>query len=332
MTLNSIEKELEEALNLEAPEIRREVRFQGDNRSAIIDLVLEDPNTVCYVEIKRRLTPDIVARFYVAKELIMQSPPSKENIFIIGAQIIDPIFKKMANQLGIRVERITVSVSDIRTLASNEPSKIKVTAKKAWKTIVSLLEYQPSSIYNLMKKSGVSYGQAHKIVSYLRSRDLLTQKGNFVSISDFRPILNAVFWERPLKSLIVEHYNINIESFEDMPREISNMLDSNNILHAFTGFTAYEKYFGSIRRGAPYELYADVNNPLFHQIIRETSSIIDQPPNLIIYQPDRDVFSDAESVDKIPLVSKGQLLLDLSGGDKIAIQLATEMVKRIGKI
>ena len=53
---------------------------------------------------------------------------------------------------------------------------------------------------------------------------------------------------------------------------------------------------------------------------------------MFVYQPDRDLFAKTKDVSGTQLVDAEQLLLDLCGGDKIALQLAAEMVKNIDKI
>ncbi len=318
---------------MKSPKIEKEVRIHGEGGAFIVDLVMEDYASIFFIEIKRKLRPETIAKFFVAKEWITKSLKShKERVFLVAAQDIDQTSLKMAELLGIKVERITISGSDLKMRNQTESVKIKITASKAWKVVIALLKYQPTSIYNIMKKSGVSYGESHRVVSYLRNRDLLTQKGNFVSVSDLRTILNAVFWERPLKSLMVEHYNIKYDTFDDIPRVISELLGRNGIKHAFTNIAAYERYFGGIRNESSYDLYTDTSNPIFQELISEITSTSESGVHLFIYKPDRDVFADSKKVESTQLVGTGQLLLDLCGGDKIALQLATELVKHIDKI
>ncbi|MHB1709299.1 MAG: hypothetical protein ACYCT2_07490 [Thermoplasmataceae archaeon] len=333
MTFESLVKELQDKLKMKSPKIEKDVRIQGEGRAFIVDLVMEDQNSIFFIELQRKLSQDTIAKFFEAKEWITKSPKShKERIFLIAAQDTDQISEKMAALLDIKVERIPISRYDIDVRVQMEPIKIKITANKAWKVVIALLRYQPTSIYNIMKKSEVSYGEAHRVVSYLRNRDLLTQKGNFVSVSDLRPILNAVFWERPLKSLMVEHYYIKNNIPGDIPRLISELLRRNDIDHAFTGIAAYERYFGGIRNESSYGLYVDTSNQSFRGLIREIISMNESGIHLLVYKPDRDVFMNSKSVENTQLVDTGQLLLDLCGGDKIELQLATEMVKHIDKI
>ncbi len=309
------------------------VRILVGQRAIIIDLVLEDKDTIYYVDVQRRLKSQGVAEFYTAAELIKGLPQTnKKEVFIIATQDIDPISQKMAHSLGIKVVKVIMKELDKERDYSVETNTIKLTTAKAWKVIFSLLEHQPTSINNIRKISGVSYGQAHRIVSYLRSRGLLNQNGDYVAISEFRPILNAVFWERPLGALSIERHSISTDLVGGVANELSDSLTRNGVKHAFTTFTAYQKYFGGISNSVIHDMYIDASNDNYHALISDLTSKESKISNLTIYRTDRDVFANTEVVDGIELVSKEQLLLDLSGGNKISIQLATDMVKQIGKV
>ena len=333
MAYESETEQLLSILKLKTPKIETNVRLQSNKGSFVVDLVLEDSRSIFFIEIKKKLSPDVISRFFFLKEWVYDSPePKKERIFLIAAQDIDQNLANMATRLGFRVERVFFPLSELESPESIESLKVKITADKAWKTIVSLLKYQPTSIYNVKMKSGVSYGEAHRVITYLRSRDLLTRRGNFVSVSDVRPILNAAFWERPLKSLMIKHFNIKHDSVENIPMEISELLERNNVKHAFTGIAAYEICFGGIRNESSFDLYVDTSNPFFTGLMEDITTADETGIHLFVYSPDRDVFNESKKVENTRLVSDGQLLLDLSGGDKIAMQLATELVRRIGKI
>ncbi len=333
MTSEFLLQELQDRLGMKSPKVEREFRIQGEGRAFIVDLMMEDQRSIFFIEVKRRLTPEAIARFFEAKEWITKSLNSlKEKIFLVAAQYVDPTSQRMANLLGIRVDKISISRSDLGIGSHSESLKIKITANKAWEVVISLLKYQPTSIYNVMKKSGVSYGESHRVISYLRNRDLLTQKGNFVSVTDIRPILNAAFWERPLKSLMLKEYNIRYDTFEDIPWAISDLLERNGIKHAFTGIAAYERYFGGVRNESSYDIYVDKSNPFFNDLITEFTSSDEKNAKLSVYKTDRDVFSGSTKIGDVILVSKEQLLLDLAGGDKITLQLASEMVKKLDKL
>lgn len=334
LNTDSITTELIQILNLHSPTVEREVRFQLENRSLIMDYVFEEDNTVYLVDVKKRVNVEAVAQFYVTMELVspLSKLQEKKTVFMIAAQIVDPIALKLANRLGIKVLKISTAHLGLEKGGFTEPPKIKLTAEKAWLTIVTLLKFQPTSIYDVMKRSAVSYGEAHRVVSYLKTRDLILQNGNYVSISNFRPLVNAVFWERPLSSLVAKQLYIDVEPEEHIPPEISERLLESKIKYAFTGLYAYGKYSGGITTRMPLGLYVDVSNPSFHGFIDEFSYDKAKTPNLVVYKPDRDVFSNTLTVDGIQLVSREQLLLDLSGGDKIEIQYATELVNSFGRV
>ena len=329
-----IVQKLIQGLNLHSPLIQKEVRFQVDKRSVILDYVLEENDKIYVIDVKKRVSTVAVAQFYVAMELMSSdvAVQEKEHIFVIAGQDVDPIAWKLADRLGMRVQKLIAPLSNLEKYDFSEPPSIKLTSEKAWRPIVTLLRFQPTSIYDVKKRSAVSYGQAHRVVSYLKSRDLILQKGNYVSISNFKPILNAVFWERPLSSLVAKQIYVDVEKTDNIPIEISDKLHEYKIKHAFTGLLAYEKFFGGIRSATPIELYADVSNPSFQELIDELAQTSYRAPNLFICKPDRDVFSDGKTIDGLRLVSAEQLLLDLSGGDNIAIQYATEVVKHLGKV
>lgn len=333
MSFDIFIRELEKILNIKSPRIEHNARFQAGKQSVIVDLVLESRTTIYFVEIKRKVNTETIARFFVAMDLISNSSMNRKvHEFIIVTQNVDPVATRMAERLGIRIEKLSIPLSYLQNDKAIGPSKIKVTSEKAWRAITSLLNYQPTTIYNVHMKSKVSYGQAHRIVSYLKSRNMIEQNGNFVAITDIKPILNAVFWERPLTSLLYGKYFIDLELTAHFLTELSKIFEEYKINHSFTGLHAYEKYFHGIRTNGPFQLYVDTANSEFPKLIEQLTSGNDNTPNLLIYKPDRDIFSEAQIVDEIKLVSKDQLLLDLSGGDKIEVQLATEMVKQIGKI
>ena len=56
-----------------------------------------------------------------------------------------------------------------------------------------VVEIRADIIYDIMKMGGVSYGEAQRVISSFRNRNLLKQNGNFVSVLDLKPILNEVF-------------------------------------------------------------------------------------------------------------------------------------------
>ena len=300
--------------------IEKEIRVQSEGRSFILDMLLEDQNSIFYIEVKRRLTPEAIANFYIAKEVITKFPgQGKERKFIIASQCTDEIYKKMATLLGIRFLKISLARSDPNFHGHSERTNVKITSKKAWKVVFSLLKYGPTSIYNIMKMGGVSYGEAHRVISSFRNRNLLKQNGNFVSVFDLKPILNEVFWERPIRSLLVKHYKLKYGTDEDVPRIISNLLHRNGIEHAFTGATAYERYFGGIRNESSYNIYVDKSNPFFNDLITEFTSSDEKNAKLSVYKTDRDVFSGSTKIGDVILDRSLVFRLSLyrSGTDRI---------------
>ena len=282
--------------------IEKEIRVQSEGRSFILDMLLEDQNSIFYIDVKRRLTPEAIANFYIAKEMITKFPGlGKERKFIIASQYTDEIYEKMAAQLGIRFLKVSLARSEPNFHDHSERTNVKITSKKAWNMIFSLLKYGPTSIYNIMKMSGVSYGEAQRVISSFRNRNLLKQNGNFVSVFDLKPILNEVFWERPIRSLLVKHYKLKYGTDEDVPRIISNLLHRNGIEHAFTGATAYERYFGGIRNESSYNIYVDKSNPFFNDLITEFTSSDEKNAKLSVYKTDRDVFSGSTKIGDVIL-------------------------------
>ena len=300
--------------------IEKEIRVQSEGRSFILDMLLEDQNSIFYIDVKRRLTPEAIANFYIAKEMITKFPGlGKERKFIIASQCTDEIYKKMATLLGIRFLKISLARSEPNFHDHSERTNVKITSKKAWKVVFSFLKYGPTSIYNIMKMSGVSYGEAHRVISSFRNRNLLKQNGNFVSVLDLKPILNKVFWERPIRILLLEHYKLKYGTDEDVPRIISNLLHRNGIEHAFTGATAYERYFGGIRNASSYDIYVDKSNPFFNDLITEFTSSDEKNAKLSVYKTDRDVFSGSTKIGDVILDRSLVFRLSLyrSGTDRI---------------
>ena len=99
----------------------------------------------------------------------------------------------------------------------------------------------------------------------------------------------------------MKHYKLIYGTDEDVPRIISNLLHRNGIEHAFTGATAYERYFGGIRNESSYDIYVDKSNPFFNDLITEFTSSDEKNAKLSAYKTDRDVFSGSTKIGDVIL-------------------------------
>ena len=99
----------------------------------------------------------------------------------------------------------------------------------------------------------------------------------------------------------MKHYKLKYGTDEDVPRIISNLLHRNGIEHAFTGATAYERYFGGIRNESSYNIYVDKSNPFFNDLITEFTSSDEKNAKLSAYKTDRDVFSGSTKIGDVIL-------------------------------
>ena len=295
------------------------------------DLVIKDNLRLFFIEIRSKPRLDSIFRLVTLREILeKQKEDDSEYNFVIGCKVIPPKVKDLAELLEIKIIelpknlRISIPQYDIF------PYRLKVSSEKSWKVISNLLKEKESSIRHISKKAKVSYAWTYETIQHLINQDIVERKENYVEIINTDKLLNGIAWERPFNNLKKDEIFIEYNKTHEAAREISSILPQKNIKFAFTCFTAGGLYTGTAIRTDSVYLYLLKEDIEFFKEIFDTSK--KDGIKALIYLPDRDVFSDTRSLEKVKVVSPSQTLLDLAGLGYGGRDLALDMVKKYGSL
>jgi len=331
---NSIEKYIRSALGLNSRVSADLSAFNEYNLKALPirpDYFITDNTTYYCVEIKNKASIDAIARLNLCSDLLKkENSEGKEIIPILAVKTIDPRESDLAELAGIRIIKLPW---DLKIKSGYESSQTKnttrITSEKSWR-IVSRLLQGPSSIRQLSKKEGVSYGWAHKTVQSLLDQNIAEKDGYQVHITDPQKLLNGIAWERPMKNLLYREIYVDYERSHEAALSITTNLDAENIPHAFTGRTAGGLYTGYAFRHDSADLYLERTD--VSGFIEQFESKEKSPVKILIYTPDREIFSSTQLIESVRLASAGIVLLDLAGMGYTERDLTTEMLKNYGSL
>jgi len=332
--LNIIEKYIRSYLGLEGtaiPDLR--MLYESDIWPLPIrpDILIKENDALYCVEIKNRATIDAVARLNLYSALIKRNAGTGYNIIpVLAVRTINPRESDLAEEVGIRVIKLPWNLK-IKSGYENKQIKntVRITSEKSWKIISCLLK-EPSSIRQISKKEEVSYGWAHKTVHSLLDQNIAEKDGYLIKITDPKKLLTGIAWERPMKNLLHKEIYVDYQNSHETAVSVTKNLEAEKIPHAFTGRTAGGLYSGYAFRHDSADLYLEkADIPKFTENFEsdEKSAV-----KILIYIPDRDVFSSTVLTESVRLVLPEIALLDLAGMGYKERDLTNEMLKAYGRV
>lgn len=295
------------------------------------DLIIEDFSKKYIIEITSRLTIEKIGRQLVLKKILQDTElQNRETEFIIASKIVSPETEKMAHACDIRIialpyrSRINESEkSDVRRIE-------KISSAKSWKIVIALLQEKECSIRHLSLKTNVSYGWTHATVQSLIAKGIVIEVNNYVKLQDIPKLLNGIAWERPFEKLFYHEVLLPDSDAPSVARTITTMCQKQNIDCAFTGFTAggmYTKY--GFRHDT---VYVYISKDHLDPFLKSFDATDTNGIKIRVYKPDRDVFSDARTIEEIRVVSPSQALLDLAGLGYGGRDLTLKLVENYGTL
>ncbi|MGC9444606.1 MAG: hypothetical protein ACP5E9_06765 [Candidatus Methanospirareceae archaeon] len=290
------------------------------------DLLIEDRDKIYLVEICARATRDTIARLNLLRD-ILNTQTGKKYCPVIASKVLTSREEKLAQEVNIMLIQIPRTITVPEHAATLK--KIKITSEKSWRVISRLLKEKATSIRQLALKENVSYGWAHETIQSLIRQGIVTKKDNYVRISDVNKLLNGVAWERPFENLRIAEVTIEYDNAFPAAQDISYSLRNQNIKVAFTSYTAGGLYTGYAVRHDTIYCYLEKNDSsLFKELFSSEKTGI----KVLLYEPDRDVFSTVREVESVVVTSPAQTLLDLAGLGYSGMDIAKVMVDNYARI
>ncbi|QLH74238.1 MAG: hypothetical protein HPY73_01425 [Methanomassiliicoccales archaeon] len=265
------------------------------------------------------------------KDLISKNNSVQNSKFILITGSISKKVHELSDQLGIEVIELPKNMNLPRSDKVRTKRFMSLTTEKSWKIISGLLKARSSSIRALAIGQNVSYGWAHTTVTGLIEQGIAVKKGTSISLVDVDKLLNGVAWERPLSSLIVKEVKVRGDGLLDIAREITLYSDRRSIPLAFTGHIAGSLYTAHSVRFDVLQMYV---NALDKELLADIEELRDgdHEIKLQILRPDRDVYTDANIIQGVKVVSPSQTLLDLAGLGYNGRDMTKVMVEIYGKL
>lgn len=284
-----------------------------------------------YIQITRRAALGDVAYINLFKDLISKNNSVQNSKFILITGSISKKVHELSDQLGIEVIELPKNMNLPRSDKVRTKRFMSLTTEKSWKIISGLLKARSSSIRALAIGQNVSYGWAHTTVTGLIEQGIAVKKGTSISLVDVDKLLNGVAWERPLSSLIVKEVKVRGDGLLDIAREITLYSDRRSIPLAFTGHIAGSLYTAHSVRFDVLQMYV---NALDKELLADIEELRDgdHEIKLQILRPDRDVYTDANIIQGVKVVSPSQTLLDLAGLGYNGRDMTKVMVEIYGKL
>jgi hypothetical protein len=291
------------------------------------DLAIDDGPDRYVIEIKKKLSTVSISMINLYKDLISKRSDKYRYHYIIICKVSAPIEEAIAKAAGIDVLLLPPGAKMPDTGVSKPSAGIKLTSKKSWAAISSLLKEKMSSIRQISLKEHISYGWAHKTIEALLSQGIAARKDNFIFISDVNKLLNGIAWERPFENLFIREIKLRGKSAFDASRYVSLVTKKDNIDCSFTSYTAAGLYTGYSVRGDT--AYAYVKKQDIDRLIDLLSEDITNDGVAVrLYVPDRDVFNESRELEEVRVVSPGQALLDIAGQGYSSKDVTKAMVEK----
>ena len=285
-----------------------------DNYAFRFDLIIEDGNKMYLVELKNIVNFEALSQlgFFKLIQSASNTRTPHTEFFIVGKRITAEA-AEAAEVAGIRFIKLPADADLTEANYRPKTMSVKLTSPRSWKIISYLLKVKKSSIRQLSKGTGVSYGWAHATVQALSSKGVISGSKGYVEIDDINKLLNGIAWERPFEKLFYQEIRIDANSPIALAHDISLVCDEQKMKCGFTSFTAGEIYTGYSARHDSAYVYLEKKNlaALKGSFDTRTEGGIAAR----IYMPDRDMFKDLRefSAKGIWLVSPAQTLLDCAG-------------------
>jgi hypothetical protein len=285
-----------------------------ENYPIRFDLIIEDSYKTYIVELKQIVRLEGLSQLGLQKLLLSANDIDTYNFeFVIAGKRITKDAEEAAEKIGIRFIKLSANVNLKEARGKPDIEPVKLTSPKAWQVISYLLKIKEASIRQLAIGSGVSYGWAHATVRALVSKGIVSDAKGYKKITDINKLLNGIAWERSFERLFSQEIRIVANNPIALAQDICSISDEQQILCAFSSFTAGEIYTGYSARHDTAYLYLEKKK------IAELTGMLDVQTKegiaLRIYTPDRDVFKDRRtfSIKGVWLVSPAQALLDCAG-------------------
>lgn len=303
--------------------IAKDYKITVGDRELLIDLGIESGNALILVELKQRISEDVIYRIYSISHLISQESKGKRRVRLICVgKSLKYSTEFLSQRLGVETFIIPAKIYDCirsqnRKLDENIASEqrtyapIKITKEKAWKVISCILQEKPVNILELSKLSGISYAWSNAIYHKLLNSDLIYLDLG-IKIKDIDRLLNAVSWERPLDGLLVDSINTYFRTASECINEISLNLNKQGIDYAFTAHSSAIYYGSSIIRDDTAYIYLP-NLSKDRGFIKSFSQNNVKGCRLKVYSPDRNIMEKSEIFSGVRVVDIYQNLLDLAG-------------------
>jgi len=287
------------------------------------DHIIRDGDALYLVDVRNYATERSVANLALLKQLLKDT---KGRIrYVLAAKNISGGVRALAEKIPILVVQLPLNIP---LNVSDEEGRI--TTENAWKVVTALLSVQLTSIRQLSKTTGVSYGWAHGITNRLISKGIAEKFNGQVRITNHGKLLNAVSLERPMAGMNKGVIRTGYSSSHDAAAGLTGLLEKSRIQFAFTGFTAASIYMGSaVRHDAVYLYLSDIRD---YPMLKSNEARNLRGIRVHVYKPDRDVTSGSQKVQEVRVVSKEQALLDMAGFGRSGGELALEMAKNYGSI
>jgi len=291
------------------------------------DLVIKDGRDRYVIEVKKKLSIVAVSMVNLYKDLIRKRNDKYHYHFIIICKASTPLEEAIAKAAGIDVLLLPPKAR-IPGMEEARPSAgVKLTSRKSWAVISSLLKEKIASIRHLALKNNVSYGWAHKTTEALLSQGIATRKNSLIAIADVNKLLNGIAWERPFENLFYREVHVDKKSAFEAAGYITQVMKNTKVDCAFTSYTAAGLYTGYAVRGDIAYIYVKKEDlDSFIDLLSE--DIAKDGVAIRIYMPDRDVFEEARELEVVNVVSPAQTLLDIAGLGYSGKDVTMKMVEK----
>lgn len=294
------------------------------------DIVFQDSGRLFFVEVKSTtVTIDTLARMNLARNLWQNKPNRPDVELVLAAKIINTREERLIQELNIRLIKLPWGISTPKN-PEYKSTKMRISSEKSWRIVTRLLKEKSSSIRQLALKENVSYAWAHKIIEILSEQNVVKKDDGYVTIADTKNLLNGIAWERPMRNLQVAEFLVPFSGSHFAAQEITKTLKEQKIRFAFTAYTSgglYTSY--AVRQDAVYLYLEKETIGKFKENFDTTKENTIQ---VVIYSPDRDVFSNVFERESILITSPSQTLLDLAGLGYSAMDLTKVMVEKYAQL
>lgn len=185
---------------------------------------------------------------------------------------------------------------------------MRLTALASFAVVEYLLQNPETSQIDISHYTNVSRSMVSYVVRDLAARGVVSQYGKErMKLQDPLRLLEALSFERPLQSLLVDEFRTELSDINQVERQVANASTRLEASYALTCFAALSKYIKYYITYPTVHVYSDRPKDLRYRITEGLGAV-----NIQVLKSDwKPIMTNIRDIDELKIVRPIQAIIDL---------------------